>query len=62
MSKQVNSNSTKLVRIDAHWLYYAKLEGVRQGRTVKSLVEEGLGLVLNDIPQTDYPLSKKEVG
>lgn len=53
MSKQVNSNKTGLVRIDAHWLYYAKLEGTRRRRTVKSLVEEGLELVLgNDLSST----------
>jgi hypothetical protein len=45
-NKQVNSNSTKLVRIDAGWLYYAKLEAVKQERSIKSLVEEGLEFVL----------------
>ncbi|MEI6691011.1 MAG: hypothetical protein WCL07_04685 [bacterium] len=32
--------------IDAGWLYYAKLEAVKQRRSVKSLVEEGLEFVL----------------
>jgi len=46
MSKQINSNETGLVRIDASWLYYAKLEAAKQRRSIKSLVEEGLEFVL----------------
>jgi len=47
MSKQVNKETTKLVRIDARWHQYAKLEAARLGRSVKSLLEEGLAAIIN---------------
>lgn len=61
MGKQVNSNNTKLVRIDARWVYHAKLEGVKRGRTVKSLVEEGLELVLGSVDSNTKPQKTSEL-
>jgi len=39
-SQQINQRSTTCVRIDAHWAHYAKLAAVKQGRTLKSLLED----------------------
>jgi predicted HicB family RNase H-like nuclease len=47
MSKQVNKETTKLVRIDARWHQYAKLEAAKLGRSVKSLLEEGLAAIMD---------------
>lgn len=45
-SKQVNKNSTVLVRIDAGLHYLLKIRAAESGRTIRELVEEGLTDVL----------------
>lgn len=44
----VDKKKTLQVRIDTQWHYYARIEAAKQGRSIKSLVEEGLGLVVGN--------------
>lgn len=44
----VDKKRTLQVRIDARWHYYARVEAAKQGRSIKSLVEEGLGMVVGN--------------
>lgn len=46
MSIQINEPRTKLVRIDTKMIYYLKMEAARSKRTIRSLVEEGVAMVL----------------
>lgn len=48
-SQQINQRSTTCVRIDAQWAYYAKLEATRQGRSLKSLIEESLADYIGEV-------------
>ena len=59
MNRQIDKKKTKQVLIDVHWHKYARVAAAEQGRTVKSLVEEGLELVLGGYISNATP---KKVG
>lgn len=49
MSKQVNTTSTKLVRIDSGMHHLAKKQSVDEKTTIRELVERGLAGVLSPL-------------
>lgn len=48
-SQQINQRRTTCVRIDAEWAYTAKVEATRQGRTLKSLIEDSLAEYIGEV-------------
>ncbi|GEM_PF-5971639 len=46
-NRQSDNAKTKQVRIDAELHYMAKTQAVNEKRSLKSLLEEGLAIVLN---------------
>jgi len=49
MSKQVNTTSTKLVRIDSRMHYQLKKLAADEKTTIRELVEQGLAEVLSPL-------------
>ncbi|OGY24278.1 MAG: hypothetical protein A2172_00205 [Candidatus Woykebacteria bacterium RBG_13_40_15] len=50
-SQQINKNKTKAIRIDAGIHQLAKVGAAKAGRSLRSLTEEGLVLVLDSLKE-----------